>query len=962
MKAISTLFCLFFSVAALAQTGIIKGQLKDTTSKQNLQGATISVLDKDSTLISFGISKADGSFQVNNVPVGVNLLLISFQGYRSEYKNVVVSKDNPITDIGTIILTDAAKDLGNVTIVSAPVAIKGDTTEFSANAFKTKPNASTEDLLKKLPGVQVDKDGNVKAQGEDVKRVLVDGKRFFGDDPKMATRNLPSDVVDKVQVYDAQSDQSAFSGFDDGNREKTINIITKKDRRKGYFGKASAGAGDNERYAANLSVNRFNGNQQLSFVGQANNTNQQNFSMQDLLGAMGGSGMFGGGGGGGMMSAMGGRGMSNIGNFMGATQAGIARTIAGGLNYNDAWSKNTSVSGSYFYNNMNVINGSDRLRETFVQNDSSLFSRSNNNSTNKNQNHRFNFEIDHKIDSFNSILIRPSFSYQQNDSYSESNSYTTRGKILNVNDLNSQSVSNGNGYNFNNNILFRHRFRKKGRTLSVNLTQAFNESETDRRNLNYRNNYFGGFIFRDTTDLLSDIERSGRTLGGNISYTEPIDKKSQVELSYNYSNNRNESTQETNRYDGGSSKYVQDSVLTNDFLNNNISHRVNLNYRRQVSKEWSYTVGLGVQHAILESDNRTKNVSLSQSFNNLFPTLSLQYSKNRAKTLRFNYRGSTRQPNISQLQDVIDITNPLNIRRGNPALNQEFNNNLSLMYTSFDIFTFKNFFIGANGGFVSNKIANYLTTNFKSQSVQYAEDSILLTPGAQYSKPVNVNGAYNFSTFVNYGFQIKKIKANVNFTTTALFNRDVTLVRDVTEAEAVRSYTKNYVLGERVSFNMNLKDRFDLNFTSSTSYTIAKYSRQQELNNNFFSQMFSLEPTYTTKTGWIFGIDFDYNMYRGQGEEFNQSVPLFNASVSKQVFKNKAGEIKLYVFDLFKQNQSITRNVQENFIEDVNTQVLQRYVMLSFTYNLRKFGQKAMPGFMNIFRGTPMPGTQIRIN
>ncbi len=962
MKKIYTLLSLLISVSAIAQSGTIKGQLKDTVSKQNLQGATISVLDKDSTLLSFGISKADGSFQVNNVPVGNNLLLISFQGYHSLYKNVVVSKENPVTDLGVIVLNDAAKDLGNVTVVSAPVSIKGDTTEFSANAFKTKPNASTEDLLKKLPGVQVDKDGNVKAQGEDVKRVLVDGKRFFGDDPKMATRNLPSDVVDKVQVYDAQSDQSAFSGFDDGNREKTINIITKKDRRKGYFGKASIGAGDNERYATSLSVNRFNGNQQLSFVGQANNTNQQNFSMQDILGAMGGSGMFGGGGGGGMMAAVGGRGMSNIGNFMGGTQPGIARTIAGGLNYNDAWSKYTSVSGSYFYNNMNVQNGSDRLRETFVQNDSSLFSRSNNSSTNKNQNHRFNFEIDHKIDSFNSILIRPSFSYQENNSYSESNSYTTRGKLANVNDLLSRNSSNGDGFNFNNSVLFRHRFRKKGRTLSLNFSQAFNESETERRDLNYQSNYLTSLNLRDTTDLLSDIERSGRTLGGNISYTEPIDKKSQVELSYNYSNNRNESNQETNRYDDGNAKYVRDTVLTNDFLNRNISHRVSLNYRRQVNKELSYTLGLGLQRAELESQNKTKNTLLSQSFNNFFPTVALQYSKNRARTLRFNYRGSTRQPNISQLQDVIDITNPLNIRRGNPALNQEFVNNISLMYTSFDIFTFKNFFVGANGGFTTNKIANYLTTNFRSQSVKFAEDSIVLAPGAQYSKPVNVNGAYNFSTFVNYGFPIKKIKANVNFTTTLLFNRDVTLVRDVTEAAAVKSYTKNYVLGERVSFNMNLKDRFDLNFSSSTSYTIAKYSRQSELDNNYFSQMFSVEPTYSTKSGWIFGLDFDYNIYMGQGEGFNQSVPLFNTSISKQVFKNKAGEIKLYVFDLFRQNQSITRTVQENFIEDVNTQVLQRYVMLSFTYNLRKFGQNAMPGFMNIFRGTPMPGTQVRIN
>lgn len=956
MKNIFTLAAILFSATAFAQSGVIKGQLKDTASKQNLQGATISVLDKDSTLISFGIAKADGAFQVNNVPFGSNLLLISFQGFRSEYRTVNVSKENPVSDLGTIMLTDVSKDLGNVTVVNAPVTIKGDTTEFNANSFKTKPNASTEDLLKKLPGVQVEKDGTVKAQGENVKRVLVDGKKFFGDDPKMATKNLPADVIDKVQVYDAQSDQSAFSGFDDGNREKTINIVTKKDKRKGYFGKASAGAGDNERYAANVSVNRFNGNQQISFIGQANNTNQQNFSMQDILGTMGGSGMFGSSGGGMQMMSGGGRGMSNMSNFLGGgTQAGIARTIAGGLNYNDAWSKNTSVSGSYFYNNMNVLNGSDRLEEFFQKNDSSLFSRSNNYSINKNQNHRFNFEIDHKIDSFNSILIRPSFSFQESNSYSQSDIVSTKGRSALQNDQLTQSFSDNQGYNFNNSILFRHRFRKRGRTISLNLTQAFNSSETDRRNLNYFTLY-NPITLRDTSDFISDLDRQGKTFGGNLSYTEPIDKKSQMEMNYNYSNNSNTSDQFTQEYNKSTGKYVEEPGQTNDFKNISLSHRFGVNYRRQINKEWNYTVGMAVQYAELTSDNKTKDTYLSQSFKNFFPTLSIQYSKNRVKNLRFNYRGSTRQPNISQLQDVIDSTNRISIRRGNAALGQEFTNNFSLFYTMFDIFTFKNFFAGVNGGFTSNKISNYIITNFNSP-IGITEDGVRLVRNAQYTRPVNLNGAYNLSAFMNYGFPIRKIKANVNLTTTVLLNQDVSLIRDLSESAPTKNYTKNYVLAERVSFTMNLKERLDLNFSSTSTYTIAKYSRQTLMNNNYFSQMFSMEPTYSTKKGWIFALDFDYNFYRGQSEEFNQSVPLLNASISKQVFKNKAGEIKLYVFDMLKQNQSITRTVKDNSIEDVNTQVLQRYFMLSFTYNLRKFGQNAMPGFFNMFRGTPMPGS-----
>jgi hypothetical protein len=943
MKKIFTLVAILFATTAFAQSsGTIKGQLKDTATKQILQGATISVVDKDTVLLSYGLAKADGSFQVNNVPFGNHLLMISFQGFRTEFKQVTISRDKSIADVEVVYLNSSAKDLGNVTVIAAPVAIKGDTTEFNAGSFKTKPNATTEDLLKKLPGVQVDKDGTVKAQGEDVKRVLVDGKRFFGDDPKAATKNLPADMIDKVQVYDAQSDQATFSGFDDGNREKTINLVTKKDRRKGYFGKASVGAGDNERYAANASLNRFNGNQQISFIGQANNTNQQNFSIQDILGVMGGGGMFGGGGGGGMVrtvttavaSGGGGGMMNNIGSMLGGSQQGIARTIAGGLNYNDAWSKNTSISGSYFYNNMNVVNSSQTARETFFT-DSSLFANSDVFSRTKNQNHRFNFEIDQKLDSFNSLLIRPSFSYQETNGLYESNS-NYFGKTSSLYDLNSSNTSSNHGYNFNNSVLWRHKFGKKGRTLSLNLTQALNDNISDRDNYSNRN-YYSPLNFKDTTDLLSNTDRDGKTFGGNLSCTEPIGKKGQIEVTYNYNNNRNNSDQKTKKYNKGQNEYQYDPNLTNEFENTSISHRGNLNFRHVINKEWNYIIGMGVQHAELTSNNVTKNTELTQSFNNLFPMFQLQYSKNRARNFRFNYRGFTRQPQISQLQDVIDPSNPQTIRQGNAALKQEFTNSFSLFYGSFDMFTFKNLFASINGSFTSNKIGNYILTNNTSAPFSLG-GNIYLNKGAQYIKPVNINGAYNFSSFINYGFPVRSVKGNMNFSTTALFNRDVTLIQEVGQAEATKAYTKNYVLGERVSFNMNVKERFDLVFSSSSTYTIAKYSQQPDLNNNYFSQNFSVEPNYNTKSGWMFGVDFDYNITRGQSEGYNQTVPLLAASISKFLFKNKAGEIKFSAFDLLNQNKSITRTAQENYVEDVNTLVLKRYFMLSFTYNLRRFG------------------------
>lgn len=939
---ILSLFAMLSTMAVFSQgnkTGVLKGKLIDTTNKQVLQNATIAVLDnKDSVLQLFGVAKADGSFEVKNIPDGNYVVMISFQGFFTVYKNVSFDNDINLVDLKTIYLKVAGKDLGNVTVKAPPVTIKGDTTEFSADMFKTKPNASAEDLLKKLPGVQVEKDGTVKAQGETVKRVLVDGKKFFGDDPKTATRNLPTDVIDKIQVYDAQSDQSAFSGFDDGNRDKTINIITKKDKRKGYFGKLSVGAGDKERYSNSISMNRFNGNQKISLIGQGNNINQQNFSIQDLLGVMGGGGNRGGGGG---MFAGG------AGNFLGTTQSGITTTWAGGLNYNDVWGKKTEASGSYFYNNLKVANASDRFRETFVLNDSSLFNTNLNNIYNKNFNHRFNFEIDHRIDSANSLLIRPSFSSQESNNFTETNTQTIKGKATYLNNVNQIVGSQNTGYNFNNSILFRHKFQKRGRTISFNFTQGLNNSDINSNNTSYNTYYRNGGSVLDTVNQIGLTERAGKTFGANVSYTEPMGKKGQMEISYNYNNNLNTSDQKTNRYNKATGKYdIIVNNLTNDFENTNISNRLSVSYRHQLNKELNLTFGGAVQQVELRSVNNTKLTNLSQTFNNFFPNLSLQYSKNRARNLRFNYRGRTNQPSLTQLQPVIDNSNLLNITNGNPDLKQEFNHNISISYNTFDVFTFKNFIVSINGGLTQNKIANSVILN--TGTTPMLVDGIVLNNGAQYSKPVNIDGAYNIFSFINYGFPIKKLKANLNLTTTINYNRNINLLNNV------KNISNNYIVNERVMLTMNLKERFDLNLSTNSTFNIVRYSQQPQQNGDFFSQNFSVEPTYSTKNGWIFSGDFDYTFNTGQAEGYNQQVPLFGGSIAKTMFKKKDGELKLSVFDLLNQNQSITRTVAANYIEDVRSQVLNRYVMLTFTWNLRNFagqGQKGMPAMFNMFKG-----------
>jgi hypothetical protein len=937
---------MLFVMMVHAQTsGTIKGILVDTVSKQSLKDASVSILDaKDSTVEAFSLAKTDGSFEVKGIPFGNYVLQISFQGYQTIFQKVTFSKANPTADLGKVFVKIAATDIAGVTVKSSPVIVKGDTTEFNAGSFKTKPNATAEDLLKKLPGVQVEKDGTVKAQGTNVTKVLVDGKKFFGDDPKTATKNLPSDIVDKVQVYDAQSDQSTFSGFDDGNREKTINIITKKDRRKGYFGKIGAGAGTDGRYSANLNMNRFNGNQQISLISQANNINQQNFSVQDLLGAMGSNGGTRGGG----------MGMGNIGNFLtGGNQAGIATTYAAGLNYNDVWGKKTSVSGSYFFNYMNTDNNNDNYKETFVPSDSSLFSTTKTNSYNKNYNHRFNFEIEQKFDSANSMQIRPGFSNQHNESYSETTSFNTKGKLINQGNVLQKNSRTSDGYNFNTNILLRHRFKKRGRTLSVNLNPGLSVNDADATNIFYRDVYVNNvFVRTDTTNQISNTDREGKSFSSNVSYTEPIGKKGQLEFSYNYSYSLNNSDQKTFQYRSSTGKY--DSVvatLTNKFENTNTSNRFGLNFREQVSKELSYTIGLGVQYADLVSNNQTKSTRLTNSFINYFPTVQMQYGKARTNNLRFRYNGRTNAPSISQLQDVVDNSSVLNIKTGNPGLNQEFNHNFNLFYTKFDVITFKNFVASINGSFTQNKIGNQVTQNVGTAPITI--DNQVLIPGARYSKPINLNGAMNMTGFINYGFPTKKPKANVNLSTTVAYTRDVNIYN------AVKNFTNNYSFSERIGYSMNIKEQWDLNFSSTSSYTMARYTQSPDQDGDFFTQVFSVEPTYSTKNGWVFGSDFDYTFNRGQSAGFNQSIPLWNASISKLIFKKKDGEIKLSVYDLLNQNKSITRTVEQNYVQDTRTNVLTRYFMVSFVYNLRKFagkGQQQMPPFMKgMFRRDGQP-------
>ncbi|MFT3932468.1 MAG: outer membrane beta-barrel protein [Chitinophagaceae bacterium] len=923
---------MLISVSLFAQAqqvvGTVNGNVSDTSSKQSMNGATITIFDMNDSSAAprYGQAKAKGAFEVTNIPEGRYRLLITFEGYENQSRFFSVTKDKPVTSMGNIVMPRKSTMLAEVIVEKPPITIKKDTVEFDAGSYKTKPNAVAEDLFKKLPGVQVDKSGTITAQGEQVQRILVDGKRFFSDDPKLASKNLPPDIIDKIQVFDDLSDQGKFTGFDDGNRVKTINIVTKKDKRKGFFGKVVAGAGTDETYDNSVNIHRFDGNQQISVLGQGNDINKQNFTIQDILGTSGTNGR-GGGGGGGRGGGGGGGGTSGSGS-------GITTTWAGGLNYRDNWSPTTQAYGSYFYNSQHVSTDQQSLTQN-IQQDSTTFSNQSSAAIRRNQNHRINFNIEQQLDSNNSFIFRPNIGFQHTNTNSSQETMLTSGSEKGTPIYHTQSTTgqSNNGNSGQYDLLFRHKFQKKFRTLSVDMNVQ--NSLNNGIGTNYAlNSYFTGAGYIDTLDQHIVTGSTGLTVSPTLSYTEPVGKNQILEFNYNYSYAKNTSDRYTYSLDGITSKYDHfDSLYSNAFVNTNNSNRFTLNYRIQNAK-YNFSIGSGLQQTNVNSVNNTKGTDISQHYLNFTPTVNFQYTFARGKNLRVNYSGRTGQPSINQLQPIVTTSDSINFSQGNPNLKQQFTNSLRVLYTNFNTVTQRVIFATINASMVNNDIQN---------SVRYYNDT-LHPKGSSLTIPVNLNGTYTINGYFNYGFPLKKPKSNLNFITNASYAQSQTLVN------AASSFSHSTTLGETISWTTNLKDNFDMNFSSATTYYIVRNSLQPTQNQNYYTQVVSAEITYYTKSGWLLAADFDYTYNGSRPAPYNSSVPLLNPAIAKQIFKNKQGEIRLSVFDLLNQNTSVTRTITSNTIQDTKTNVLTRYAMLTFTYNLRKFagqGQK-MPG---MFRG-----------
>ena len=813
----------------------VKGTVQDKDNAKAIGGTTVNLLfQKDSSTYANTVSANDGSFAFNNVPNDSFIVTINFLDYQQAVRFITLNGEG--RDLGKIDLARQGKDLAAVTIVAraAPVVQRGDTSQYSASQFKVNPDATTEDLIKKMPGITVAKDGTVTAQGEQVRKVTIDGKDFFGDDASAALKNLPSEVVDKIQVFDRLSDQAQATGVDDGNSVRAINVVTKSGVKNGQFGRIYVGAGTDNRYQAGGNVSFFKGDRRISLVGNFNNINQQNFGSQDLLGVTGNRGGGGWGRGG--------------NNFMVGQDPGFSRTNAFGVNYNDKWGTKMNVSGSYFFNNSrNTNNASYNTLYNPNAMGLQLNTINESNSLANNFNHRINMRMEYNIDSNNTIFIIPSVNLQANNSRSYSAEQSLYLNGPNINSSVGDYFNDRNGYNISNNLMYRRLLGKPRRSATIGVRTSWNKNNGESiSDAVYKTWLTTGEVNDSIINQFADNASNGRQIELDINYIEPLGKNSVLQFEYEPSMQKNRSDQETYRYDGA--KYtVFDPLLSNKFDNTITSHEGGVSYRWNQGRDAFFTAALNLKNSRLESDRVFPTVSrVDQTFTNLLPRLMFRKKLSANSNMRLFYRAATNFPRVDQLQDVVNIQNPLTPRSGNPELRQAYNQFLSTNYSFTNSKSGKSFFINIFGNAINDYITN---ATYILAADSTLPNGITLARGARFTKPINLDGYRSVRTMVTYSIPLNFIKTNFNINGGYNYSKLPGLTNNI------NTVTLNNVYSAGAGLSSNISEYIDYNISYSANFNNATTKGRTVTKNNFVNHYTNLTLNLLSKNGWFLQND-----------------------------------------------------------------------------------------------------------
>lgn len=917
------LFSVLLSLAVYAQSGSLTATITDGETGEIVPGAVIEVAPvKNPEQKRYYTSGYNGAVSIPGLAYGDYKLTVSFLGYENAVVDCKVGASaNPL---GKIVLHPSATKIETVVkeVQALRTSQKGDTVSYNAGAFKVASDADVEGLLKKMPGITIS-NGEVEAQGESIKKVFVDGKEFFGDDVTSAIKSLPAQAVDRVEVYNKLSDQAEFSGMDDGEGYKAINIVTRENMRQGQFGKMYAGYGydadtetaSHHKYVAGGNLNIFSGSSRLSVIGLFNNINQQNFSFEDILGVSGTSG--------------GGRPGRGVGQYMVRPQSGVATVNAVGVNFSDTWGKREQVNfqGSYFFNNTRTKNLS--LTEKWYEAPSPVDTlHEEGRSVTTNYNHRLNAKIDWKISDNQSLMSRTGFSFQSNDPWSISNGnqwgesgYST---------LYTEKSAATSGYNIREFLQYRAKLGKAGRTLTLDgyFTYRDRKSETGSWSNSAETAASLPYPLIDTLYQWINAPSKQYTLQGNVTYTEPVAKYAQVSLQYRASyeyQDRDKRSYVQNRDSG----LEQNDNLSNNYNSGYMTHRIGPGFRYAKNRN---TLIANIYYLSSTLDGRTifpTSDEIGHSYNNITYFLMGNLQFNRENSIRLFVRSRTDNPGVTDLQNVYDVSNPQYISKGNPGLNPSYTHSVNFHYINSNVNKGRTFM----WMFSLQSTSDYIATSFKYNQ-EMVVDGVTYRP-LQFTEPVNMDGYWSLRTHLSYGLPLNFMKCNLNLMAGVNYSLIPSMVDDQRNDASNIGYDTSVVLGSNISENIDFTLSWNGTYNEARNSLASSGSK-----NRYFNHTASAAVKLVFWKGFTFTGSASYTQYVGFTNSYNDDYLLCNLYLGKKVFRNRQGEIQVGVNDVFNQNRAFVRTTGSGYTQNATNSVIGRYYTVQFIYNLRHFGKR----------------------
>ncbi|MDL2276963.1 outer membrane beta-barrel protein [Parabacteroides sp. OttesenSCG-928-G07] len=903
------------SIAAQNRQSVdVSGKVLEEGTKEAIEQATVRLLSvNDSTLLGGVVSERNGAFTLKGIAPGEYLLHISYVGYEPLYQPLqITGRTNPV-QLGDLALADGTIMLGAAVVTGkAPeVSFRNDTLEFNAESFKVPEGSVLLDLLKKMPGVEVDSEGKIKVNGKEIQKILVDGKEFFSSDPQVATKNLPSNMIDKVQVLDRLSEMSQLTGFNDGDEETVINLTVRPGMKQGWIGNINAGYGNKDRYEASGMVSRLYNNDQLSILGGLNNTNSMGGGMG---GGRGGGGGFGGG------------------------QNGITEASNAGLNFSKELSALTTLGGNGRYSHSDNTTTSKQTMERYQNEGSSQFEYSNSFNNNVRDNFGSDLRFDWKPDSKTTLIFRPNFSYSKTESLSTSDGHAADAATdTTIYNSDSYSYSKGDSYSLSGRLEFSKRLNDDGRIFSFSLNGGLSDSDSDVDNIS-------NTIYASGREELRDQKIKNENTGFNyrayVSWVEPlpIGENNFMQLTYSFSQNKQEQLKNAYNQDEYGNYTVIDTAQTQNTRNDYINQRISLSFK-SVRAKFNYTIGFNVDPTYSRTERFIGDTILStikQNVVNFSPTAQFRFNFNQRTNLRIDYDGRTNQPSMTQLQPVPNYTNPTNTVVGNPDLKPSYTNTMNVRYQFFLPESQSALMISAGGNYGINDIVNYIIYSNEER-------------GKRTTTYENLSGNYSGNLRLMFNSPFKNKKFTVNSTSSASYSKTASYVgNELEDGSVTRSKSANNSLNltERLGFDFR-SSYFDMGVNGSINYRKADFSLSPDQNTETFD--FSVGGTTTIYLPYNFNIESDisWNTNKGYDDSYKLDEVLWNASLSKSFLKGNAATLRLKMYDILQQRSNISYSSNSSGYSYTQYNTINSYFMVSFIYRFNIFSGGA--GIQDMF-------------